>query len=489
MSSSSENSSEEKKKWWKKCLTYITVEPVQLFYVLMFTTSNAVSTNLFIDKVCLTDFDYTEEICNNYTNAPDEIKDNVQRRVAELEMYDGLIVSLPAAFFCLFMGNWSDHNGRKMLMILPFVGNILHFILHIINYYFFYELNSWHLLWGSVPLGLSGSYIGINMGLYGHVSDVTDKESRTMRLSILNGVFSLGYVLGTLMGSALYTNVGNYYLIFGISCGIGCVGILWTVFVVKESVKVTDEEERKNYRFFDWKNIRESLMTCLKKRPDRGRVKVLLLIANFAVFMFPLNTYSYDYLLTQKKFDWTITEYSVYLTIQRVCRLTGLFLLLPLLSKVLKINDCLISSVATLLTVVAYLLMACGQNDWVMYVAAVLQFNSIITVIIRSQCTKNVEPLEIGKIFSMVALAQSIVPLIAFPIFGLVYRATVDTFPGTYLVIVSFLLSLAFASSVFLYIEDRKLRKRALDVINDVTDSEHISDEKLYSDQNISEDK
>ena len=45
-----------------------------------------------------------------------------EERVAELELWDGIIVALPAAFFCIFVGNWSDYHGRKALLILLVYG-------------------------------------------------------------------------------------------------------------------------------------------------------------------------------------------------------------------------------------------------------------------------------------------------------------------------------------------------------------------------------
>ena len=56
---------------------------------------------------------------------------------------------------------------------------------------------------GSV-VGLTGGYICLNVGLYGYIGDVTSSESRTARMSVLNGVFSLGYVVGNLLGGQLY---------------------------------------------------------------------------------------------------------------------------------------------------------------------------------------------------------------------------------------------------------------------------------------------
>ena len=103
-----------------------------------------------------------------------------------------------------------------------------------------------------------------------------------------------------------------------------------------------------------------------------------------------------------------------------------------------------------------YLLIAVGEVSWIMYVSAALQFNSIVTVIIRSQCSKFVEPSEVGRIFSVVAFGQALVPLISNPIYGLLYRATIDSFPGAYLLVVDGLLVFACATNLYLWCDSRK---------------------------------
>ena len=461
-----------------RLISWITVEPVQFLYCLMFTTCNIVRDNLFTEKVCILDLGYSEELCSNLTKDTSSVNDSIvaeiQDRVAELEAWDGFLVAVPSVFFCLFVGTWSDYNGRKLVLILPFVGNILSYIAYMLNLYFFYELNTNYLLLGSV-LGLFGSYTCLNLGLYGYVSDVTSDADRTTRLGVLNGVFSAAYVVGTTMGAQLYKNVGNYYVIFGISCLIGVTSILYTIFFVEESVS-RSQEERESHRFFDLGNIAESLKVAIKPRPQNGRLRILLLIANFSIFMFPLNTSHFDYMLTQLKFDWTITEYSNYLSVQRIFRMLGLFVLLPICSKALKIQDGIISSSGTLITTAAYMLIALGNYAWMMYLSAALQLNSVITVIIRSQCTKSVEVTEIGRIFSVIALGQSLVPMFVVPLFGVIYKATLDTMPGAYLIIVVSLLFLAFLISLYLVWDDRRiLRQRPLE--NDVEEAKNDTEE------------
>jgi predicted MFS family arabinose efflux permease len=77
------------------------------------------------------------------------------------------------------------------------------FVAYMINYHYFYQLSSMHLLWGSL-VGCSGGYICLNLGLYGYVSDTSTPEDRTMRLSILNGVFSAAYAAGSAVGGVMY---------------------------------------------------------------------------------------------------------------------------------------------------------------------------------------------------------------------------------------------------------------------------------------------
>ena len=72
----------------------------------------------------------------------------------------------------------------------------------------------------------------------------------------------------------------------------------------------------------------------------------------------------------------------------------------------MKLPDAFIATVGTLFTIMAYLMMAFGPSSWdystdpdiLMYISAALMFNSLITVTIRSQCTKEVEKSEIGKL-------------------------------------------------------------------------------------------
>eukprot|EP00096_Caligus_rogercresseyi_P016065 TRINITY_DN8603_c0_g1_i1.p1 TRINITY_DN8603_c0_g1~~TRINITY_DN8603_c0_g1_i1.p1 ORF type:complete len:446 (+),score=107.13 TRINITY_DN8603_c0_g1_i1:66-1403(+) len=439
---------------------YVTVEPVQLFYGIMAMVSNVVRDHLFMEKACVVHLGYNSTICANLSGQPD-IQNEVQGIVAELEIWDGVLVAVPALLFSLFLGSWSDAHGRKALLIIPFFGNILAFAAYIINYYFFFELGLYHLLWGSV-VGLFGGYICLNIGLYGYISDVSSSSSRTTRLSILNGITSLSFVIGNIIGGQIFAATKSYYIIFGTSIVFGLLGIAYSVLFVKEErfglqVDSSSSSPSTFAGLIDSVHIKECFRTTFRdRRPSLPRFGIPILVLNFSLLMFCLNTSHYDYLLFVKKFDWGVEDYSNFLIASRVIRFLGLFLLLPFLSSFLHLRDELLALLGTLLTALSYLLLALCKAPWMAYAAVSLQFNSIVSVSIRSQCSKAAED-ENGKVFAVIALGQSLVPLVANPLFGLVYRLTLPVFPGAYLLIVSGLLVVSSIGATYLLRRPRRV--------------------------------
>ena len=145
----------------------------------------------------------------------------------------------------------------------------------------------------------------------------------------------------------------------------------------------------------------------------------------------------------------------------------GLFLVLPFLSKYLGYSDPIVAIIGTIATVFGYFIMAIGQTSWtwpnenwdpgwVMYISAACQWNQVVNVSINSQITKMFEKFEFGQILSFVSLVQFLVPLIASPLFGLIYKATLDTFEGSYLLIVVALLPFIIGSNIYTFYKKTK---------------------------------
>ena len=99
-----------------------------------------------------------------------DLVDNVQKIVTNLEIWDSILPILPTTIFCLFLGVWSDANGRKPVFLAAFIAGFAMSLVYAINYTFFDELNIYHLLWVGA-LGLSTGKVIIKIGLFGYIGN------------------------------------------------------------------------------------------------------------------------------------------------------------------------------------------------------------------------------------------------------------------------------------------------------------------------------
>ena len=74
------------------------------------------------------------------------MQNRTQEIVSELKTYEGIMMSVPAVFFSLFAGSYSDKVGRLPLLAVPFLGNILSYICILVNLYWWEELSAEFLL-------------------------------------------------------------------------------------------------------------------------------------------------------------------------------------------------------------------------------------------------------------------------------------------------------------------------------------------------------
>ena len=144
----------------------------------------------------------------------------------------------------------------------------------------------------------------------------------------------------------------------------------------------------------------------------------------------------------------------------------GLFLILPTLSKALRCEDPLIAIIGAISTIFGFLIMATGQNDWtgpygtwdpswIMFVSAAFRWDDIIYVSMISQVTKIFEKSEFGQIISIITLVRVLVPLISSPMYGEIYKATLDTYEGSYLFTVIALFSFMIGSNLYILLNLR----------------------------------
>ena len=75
-------------------------------------------------------------------------------------------------FFALLAGTWSDHHGRKGLLLLSVFGQFLGSLSYGLNYIFLKELD-WHFLFVELIIDICGGSVTYYMMEYSYMTDIT----------------------------------------------------------------------------------------------------------------------------------------------------------------------------------------------------------------------------------------------------------------------------------------------------------------------------
>lgn len=110
-------------------------------------------------------------------------------------------------------------------------------------------------------------------------------EQRTFRIGALNAVMAVSMALGTSMSGIIYNKLG-FYGAYGISSTLIIIGLLYGLLFVKDVTPVTEVNKNKSYRttiseFLDFRHITQSFNTTFKKRPNRQRIRIIILLIIF----------------------------------------------------------------------------------------------------------------------------------------------------------------------------------------------------------------
>lgn len=184
-----------------------------------------------------------------------------------------------AQFFATpVLGSLSDRFGRKPLLVISLIGTCASFII------FGFAHSILILFIARILDGLTGGNISVAQAM---VSDISSPEERAKNFGILGSAFGFGFVIGPAVGGLL-SKLGMQVPFF-FAAGTAMLGVLLTLFLLKETNKKDDKQKQQsNFEF-------KSLITVLKK-PVIGTtvfIGFLLAMAQFTM-MIGFQTFSVD---------------------------------------------------------------------------------------------------------------------------------------------------------------------------------------------------
>ncbi|CAK1584523.1 unnamed protein product [Parnassius mnemosyne] len=450
----------------KKVLTFFTVEPFLLCYIMPNVISSLAVQKLNMEKACRSDLNFTEEICSlalsgNITdNVTTNALNGAQKMVADMTAWKQPLQSGIPAIAILFVGAWSDKTGnRKALMLVPIIGELISAIGLLLATYFFLEWPLWvTALIEALPSAFSGGISIALMGSYSYIADVTTVESRTFRIGVVAVIVTLGIPLGSSISGVLTEAVG-YYGIFGIGTLLYILAFIQTYFRVHDVRRVDMEGTfiQKVIQFFHPKHVWDTISLLFLTR-KRQLIQIILVIWAHIVIIGPVyGEAGVMYLYTLKKFNMNIVEFSLFSTYSILMGLAGTTIAVTVFSKWLKMHDALIGAIATTCKVMSSFVYSLAPSKaWFYSGPAFDFFGNSGTTAIRSLGTKVVDQDKVGKMCSLIGFVEAIVPVIYTPLYSKVYSNTLDTFSGAFYLLGGFMTVPAFFIFLCVYFLHRR---------------------------------
>ncbi|GFU31645.1 proton-coupled folate transporter [Nephila pilipes] len=417
------------------------LEIVAFLFTFSYVLTRISSTSMILNKVCLAHFDYPPEICANLENHT-EIKVSVERLSTNYQLGHTLIQTAPAALLSCFVGPWSDHYGRKLPVIIAILGMSVDTLGSAVCAYYLDSRVEYYY----IPAAFTGAFGGVVSLLavvYSYASDLTPVRERTMKYAFLEMASGFAQPMGVAAGGWIY-NFFGYPSVFLLSTGGLLASLIWVTFLLPETRGQDNKDSlgTKLRKLFTCKTFSESFIATAKQRPHKGRKQIVLLIISMCFIVIATNSTSdINYLYVHHQFSWGTTEYSTITAIYSVFAVILLLIVVPIF-KYFKSGDPTLGLVGTTSIIIKFLGIGLAWKPAVFHVANLLGLlSACASLAARSRISKVVSNDDLGKVFSFVATAESLLPVLTTVLISQIFNAFLNIYPGMpYIVLAIFLL-------------------------------------------------
>ncbi|PZC83886.1 hypothetical protein B5X24_HaOG206635 [Helicoverpa armigera] len=423
----------------------ITVEPVLALFVMPSVLAMLATQNLNLEKACMVNLGFGDGACTalrlrkraNYTFEEEE----VQKLIASVQAWKSVVHTAVPTLLMLFIGAWSDKTGkRKICMLMPIFGEFMTCVLNMINTYFFYEVPvEWTVFMEVIFPSLTGGWYTMFLGTFSYLGDITSKDTRTFRMGLLNLCMTVGFPIGMGLSGILLRYLG-YYGVFSISALLQFINFCYVLFFIDDHTWLENKDKVKRtgctgflLEFFDFHSLKETVEIAFKKGPNNRRLRICLVLTVVCLVFGPMwGELSVMYIFARYRFNWDEVKYSIYSTYSLITHSVGTLFSISVFSRKLKADDAVLGMISTSSKICGALMLAFARTDVEAYLSPLLEIlNGTTTIALRSIASKLVSSQELGKVYSLFGVAETMMPIIFAPLYSRVYIATLNVLPGT----------------------------------------------------------
>lgn len=345
------------------------------------------------------------------------------------------------------------------------------------------EVSVYWLLLGGLMDGLCGSFTTALALSFAYASDCSPPERRNVAFGYFHGTLFAGIALGPIMAGFLIQATGTVLIVFYIALGCQTWFIFFVMFAVPESLSkerqlIAQEKRRfakaetaddgwwttiKNYNLFAplWvlRPTGEGSSPALRKN--------LFVLAAIDTMMFgvAMGTMQIVIIYAEYRFGWTPVNASMYLSATNLCRVLGLVLLLPTLTRIFRgpqnsqpkghkgsdMLDIWIIRGAIIFDLLGYIGYALTPSGAVMFASGMIAaLGGIGSPTLQSSLTKHIPSDRTGQVLGASGLLHALARVVAPTVFNLIYMRTVGIYAGIVFICLASIFVVVFVFSWFL---------------------------------------
>ncbi|OJJ47370.1 hypothetical protein ASPZODRAFT_65203 [Penicilliopsis zonata CBS 506.65] len=410
----------------------------------------APQTKIFEDIICR---DYLAALGNRTDTIPLEgvcKSGPVQSELALVNGWKETADVLPGILLSIPYGVLADRWGRKPVLLLGILGILLGEIwVRVVCLY--PTVLPLRLVWLSGMWRLIGggdmvlSSIALVM-----VADCFPEDEMATALFRLFSAVILSEVLATPVSA--YLMASDPWVPYMLGLGIAMVGSL-SAFLMPESLSdakskissttAPSNEETQSYP--DGKfSVRQYILDKLQHFRDSTRFIMStpgVAVCLVALFIASISKQSTSLLLqyTSKRFDWSIADASLLISLRGIVTLANFLLLMPALSSILtrhfhlpgKLKDLRLSQVSSLVSALGFFIIATAGSRAILILGMMLlSMGAAFLVSCRSFVTSLVRPDHVGALYSSATVVSSLGMVVAGPLFAYAFRLGLNLGPA-----------------------------------------------------------
>ncbi|XP_065299529.1 probable peptidoglycan muropeptide transporter SLC46 isoform X3 [Dermacentor albipictus] len=311
-------------------------------YTLSYAMRLLITQDLLLTKTCLYNLGLEPSLCANFSNYSDT-KNAIERVANNYSLFILLVQLTPAALLSIFLGPWCDKYGHKLPIFLATLGGILQdlgTIYTVVNMRAPMYLN----VLCSLPNGFSGGLVCVLTAVCSNASLSTSGSMRTLQFLIILMSAMVGLAFGQFMAGQIF-RAGGYLPVFIVSASLLLASLAWVVFMLKNPA----DAQRNSWQamlgdLMQPRNFVDGLLVCVRRRPNRGRAQILLLMSSMCTILFVSEgTRGINFFYAKKMYDWDVSKYSDINSGFLLFRMVSVSVFVVGANLVLRLSDCTIA--------------------------------------------------------------------------------------------------------------------------------------------------